>query len=248
MTNSTVKLDSLLNLELAFRGKSAALSNSIFAVFIYFYYFGIAEHKGAVQGLAVMMLFLGLTRYYLSSQFLKSPKNTATSLKLTIILNSLTLSSIVSFALWELDLAGADFAILGCLVAGMTAGSIISLSYDQKLFLLHVGSMLGSLSLLSLFKYSYGNHPEGLKLSFIIIAYFFYLYFQYKNFNRQTLEKFSYQKKLEKSYEEIQKSTQKLIQASRFEALGDMAQGLAHVFNNSTMVILGSAQQVEREL
>lgn len=248
MSLTKEEIHRLCDLELAIRGKSAAISNSVFAIFIFIYHFGLLDLKIPVKSLAVFMLVVNILRYYLSHLHENKPAKSIHILKLIIILNSLTLAGISGLALWELDLSGVDFAILGCVVAGMTAGSIISLSYDRVLFLIHSGTILGTLTVLSLVRHARGDGSEGVNLAFIIMAYFIYLYAQFRNFNKQTLQKFSYQKELEKSYEDIKNSTEKLIQASRFAALGDMAQGLAHEFNNSTMVILGSAQQVEREL
>ena len=42
--------------------------------------------------------------------------------------------------------------------------------------------------------------------------------------------------------------TSQLIHASKISALGEMAGGLAHEINNSLMIILGSTQQIQREM
>ena len=47
---------------------------------------------------------------------------------------------------------------------------------------------------------------------------------------------------LKKSYEKLEHSQQKLIQATKMKAIGTMASGMAHSFNNLLMVILGSSQ------
>ncbi len=47
---------------------------------------------------------------------------------------------------------------------------------------------------------------------------------------------------LKKSYEKLEHSQQELIQATKMKAIGTMASGMAHSFNNLLMMILGSSQ------
>ena len=45
-----------------------------------------------------------------------------------------------------------------------------------------------------------------------------------------------------KSYEKLEHSQQELVQATKMKAIGTMASGMAHSFNNLLMMILGSSQ------
>jgi signal transduction histidine kinase/ligand-binding sensor domain-containing protein len=47
---------------------------------------------------------------------------------------------------------------------------------------------------------------------------------------------------LKRSYEKLEHSQQELIQATKMKAIGTMASGMAHSFNNLLMMILGSSQ------
>lgn len=201
-----------------------------------------------IKSLAILTLFLSTMRYLFSRQYLSGNELRIDSLKFIILAHSVVFGLISGLAFWELDFTGVNFSILVALVVGFTSGAIITLSYSKALFNIHIGCILGSLTILSILKETLGRDPEGLRFAFIIFIYLVYLYLQFKTFHQETVKKLYYEEELELSNIEIKNSTEKLIQASRFEALGDMAQGLAHEINNSTMVILGSAQQVEREL
>lgn len=242
------KLSSLLDRELAARGKAAAISNSVFGIFIFIYHFEAERFSFHIQGLAILTLLLSALRYFLSRKYLSGDQHLIGFLKINILAHSIVFGFISGLAVWELDFTGVNFSILVALVVGFTSGAIITLSYDRVLFNLHIGSILGTLTVLTALKEIIEGDPNGLRFAFIIIIYLIYLYMQYKTFHQETVKKLYYEEELELSNVEIKNSTEKLIQASRFEALGDMAQGLAHEINNSTMVILGSAQQVEREL
>lgn len=239
---------SFLDSELAARGAVASVSNSIFALFMLAHPFGTVIYADPIRALASLTLILSALRFVLSKRFLRDSSASSFPLKVVIAAHSVVFAIIGCLAFWELDYTGVDFSILVAIVVGFTTGAIITLSYDRRLFELHVGLILGSIVVLSVLKGALGNDPEGLRYSLLIAIYLAYLHFQFKAFHQQTVQKAVYEKELERSNEEIRNSTEKLIQSSRFEALGDMAQGLAHEINNSTMVILGSAQQVEREL
>lgn len=243
------KVQDLLSLELATKGLRASLSNAVFGAFIFFHHFSIRTYAFQVKGLASILIFLSFLRFWYSRKYLRNPsKLTGRHLRGIIACFSVTFAVTVAYPFWELNLQGTNFSILVAVVAGFTACSIVTLSYDKLLFQIHSISILGILVVIGVLKGTTGENSQGPVLSIVILLYFFYLYTQYMNFHAQTVDKFRYQCELEASNEEIKTSTSRLIQTSRFEALGEMAQGLAHEINNSTMVILGSAQQVEREL
>ena len=141
------------------------------------------------------------------------------------------------------------------LMTGFITASIITLSYDKMIYFPFQILILTPMLVNSFYLYYSGKNEVGLIFGVFFCFYFFYQVRQYKSYRSQLIERFNNQIDLKLSYDELKRNqeafveqTAKLLHASKISALGEMAGGLAHEVNNSLMVILGSTQQIERQM
>lgn len=244
--------------EVSAKSAPATVAFSAIAIFFYFHNFHMQEHHFSVQFLSVVIVFANSLRL-IAAKNLRSKisigKRDAYLMKLPIWINSLCWGTIFSLITWELNATGPHFIISISVMVGFAASSIVTLAYDKSLFvphqLLHVAPQIIILYLL----YRSGSNPDAMFLSGAFCVLLVYNLKQGRDYREQLLERFRGELQLQESYHELKRSqdllvsqTAKLVQASRLQALADMAGGLSHEINNSSMAILGSVQQMERDL
>lgn len=244
--------------EVAAKGTTATLAFSFFAIFCFFYHFGDLPSKDIIRAACILILLANMLRFWVSKKIgpeIVATKKNKELLKISVWINSIGWSAIFSTVALESSHEPFAFGIMITLMAGFLTSSIVTLSYDKSIYFPFQYIIL--IPLITTFLYSYYAkvNPNGVYLAMFFAFYFFYQLKQYRIYRQQLIERFSYQLDLEVSYEELKKGqkafveqTAKLIHASKISALGEMAGGLAHEVNNSLMVILGSTQQIERQL
>lgn len=257
MEFSNKKVENLLRAEVAAKGITAALTFAIFAVIIFFYHFNISDFLIPVRVACVVVVIVCALRIYYCKMLSKdTSKNSCWQrLRMCIFVNSFTWAVIFSLSAWELKAFGVDYSILILILTGFASSSLGTLAYDRALFTAFQVFVIGSLICVTFAKWILLGQVDYLILFVCLIVCLLYQFKQYRTFRDALIKQFSYQVELENSYIDVKESqetliaqTAKLIHASKVSALGDMAGGLSHEVNNSLMVILGSIQQLERNI
>lgn len=258
MNDRQCQIRNLLWKEVAQKSGPAALAFSGVGIFVFFYYFHLEEYKLYMRASVFLVLVANILRLYISKKISKL-KNKFDSeinyLRFSIWLNSLSWSVIFSLASWGLQSSGWHYAVMITILTGFVAASIVTLAYDKSIFFPFQVLMLFPIIAISSYQYLKGLNPYA---HYLVITYcicYVYQIRQYKDYRFGLMQRFNALLDLEFSFGELKKSqnslveqTAKLIHSSKISALSNMAGGLAHEVNNSLMIILGSTQQIQREL
>lgn len=244
--------------EFAFKGKASTFTFILFGMMIYFYYFQIEEHKILFKTLSVLIIICNIIRLIILKNISKSSSITNLQkicLRITIWFNTAGWAVIFGIGANALETSSFHLAILVTMVSGFVAASIITLSYDKTVFYPFQYFILGPLALSALYQWYIGLNSHGIYFVFCCVMFIFYQSRQVKVYQAQILERINYQLDLEKSLNEVKAAqtalvdqTASLLHAAKIAGLGEMAGGLSHEVNNSLQVILGTTQQIQREL
>lgn len=258
---SISRQDQITNLmwqEVALKGTSATLAFGFFAIVVYFYKFGLTANQELIKATCLFIIAVNLLRLWISKKIDADAyvsERFRNLLRVGIGLNALGWGIIFGVVTVETEGQGIHFPMMVTLMTGYITASIITLSYDKTIYFPFQILVLAPMCAGSLYLYFSGINPTGLIYGIFFGFYFFYQFRQYRDYRRQLIQRFNYQIELKLSYEELKRNqeafveqTAKLMHASKISALGEMAGGLAHEVNNSLMVILGSSQQIERQL
>ena len=258
MLNRQDQIKNLMWKEVAGKGTTATLTFNFFAIMVYFYHFGNLPSVELIKGSCLLILLANILRLWISKKMISKSlitKENQNLLRFSIALNAIGWSVIFSTVTLQATNNPMPFAIMITLVAGFLSASIVTLAYDKMIFFPFQLIILVPMNVIFIYLYLTGKNTEGIYFSLIFTFFFFYQLKQYLEYRKQLTQRFNYQLDLEVSYNEVKKDqknfinqTAKLIHASKIAALGEMAGGLAHEINNSLMVILGSTQQVERQI
>ncbi len=254
----SAQIKNLLWKEVASKSSTAAIAFSFFAILIYIYHFQLVQMKFYIQLASIGVIASNIIRIWISKKIVE--KNIVTGddrniLRMTIWLNSIFWSVIFAFGAYELNSTGFHFIILITIMTGFLGASIVTLAYDKTLFIPFQFLTLLPLLGVATYQTNSGANPLAYFLVIIYTVFILYQMRQYREYRAQLMQRFNYQLDLEDSFIELKKSqtalieqTSQLIHASKISALGEMAGGLAHEINNSLMIILGSTQQIQREM
>jgi signal transduction histidine kinase len=258
MNDRQTQIRNLLWKEVALKSRPAAFAFSCIAVFIFFYYFELREYKNIIRTACVFVFLANIMRFWVSRKIHTAKDSFEKEINLirsSIWLNSLSWSVIFAIGAYGLNSSGWHFAIMVTILTGYVASSIVTLSYDKSIFYPFQVLCLFPVIIISLWQYFSGLNPFA---HYLVITYsvcYLYQIRQYKDYRFQLMQRFNALLDLEFSFRELKKSqsslveqTAKLIHASKISALSAMAGGLAHEVNNSLMIILGSTQQIQREM
>lgn len=258
MNDRQSQIRNLLWKEVAHKSVPAAIAFSFVGIFVYFYYFSLNEFKLPIRIAVICVVIANIMRIIISRKISKLSNNFEKEiniLRCSIWLNSLSWSVIFSLAAWGLNSSGWHYAIMVTILTGYVASSIVTLAYDRSIFFPFQVLMLFPVIGISSYQYMKGQNPYA---HYLVITYcicYIYQIRQYKDYRFGLMQRFNALLDLEFSFKELKKSqnslveqTAKLIHASKISALSNMAGGLAHEVNNSLMIILGSTQQIQREL
>lgn len=244
--------------EVSAKSAPATVAFGAIAIFFYFHDFHMEKYHFSVQFLSVIIVFANTLRLIAAKKLrlkVTIDKKDRYLMKLPIWINSLCWGLIFALISWELNSSGPHFIISISVMVGFAAASIVTLAYDKSLFIPHQLLHVGPQILIMYIQYSSGSNPDALFLSGAFVVLLVYNLKQGNDYREQLLDRFHGELELQESYQELKRSqdllvsqTAKLIQASRLQALADMAGGLSHEINNSSMAILGSVQQMERDL
>ncbi|WPU63374.1 sensor histidine kinase [Peredibacter starrii] len=245
------QINNLLWKEVAAKSTPAAITFIVIAILVSWYHFNLTIYASIIEGACLVVIFSNILRYYVSKQIgthdiaTESQRN---QLRISIWLNSVGWGLIFSLSTYELNMAGYQFAILITVMMGFLASSLITLAYDKTLFIPFQLLILVPMILVTLYQYEVRGTQDAKWVAMAMAFFIVYQLKQYRDYRALLIQRFTTQLELADSYDELKDQTAKLIHASKISALGDMAGGLAHEVNNSLMVILGSSQQVERDL
>lgn len=258
MNDRQNQIRTLLWKEVAFKSPQATATFSIVAIFVSFYLFGLHDNILAIRLACASAVIANIFRFIVSRRILviNSPLDREINLmRLSIWLNSLSWGVIFALGVWGLKGTGWHYGILVTILTGYVASSIVTLGYDKSIFYPFQVFLLSPITLISFYQYRIGENPFGHYLTLMFVLFFIYQLRQFKDYRAGLMMRFNAQLDLEFSFKELKKSqnslveqTAKLIHASKISALSAMAGGLAHEVNNSLMIILGSTQQVQREM
>lgn len=258
MTDREQLIKNLLWREVASKSTSATAGFILAAIFTFTHTFELVKYKLLIQLGSLLAISANLMRLYLAKKITRSStlsREDMLLMKAAIWINSIAWSIVFTFASIELDFQGFNFILMMTILIGFVATSLVTLGYDKTIYLPFQFLLLLPVLFISFWKGYSGELEEARYLGLLLIIFFFYQSKQFINYRKQILQRFSYEVDLEKSLDEVKRSkeafiqqTAQLAQASRISALGDMAGGLAHEVNNSLQVVLGSHQQIQREL
>lgn len=251
-------IQNLLWKEVAHKSLASSFSFVTVGILTWFYYYQAEEAKNIIRFFCILIIIPNLVRLWMASRFKKAEVVSRKDIRV------MTAAIWISAFGWGMSFCSAmlvlppnsyHFGLLMGVSSGILAGCIITLGYHPALYYPFVCLNLIPLFLVSLYHYYTGVNPYALYLIAYYSVAFFYLVRQYREHNQQLLERFGSQIDLEKSLLEVKTAqetlvnqTTALLHASKISALGEMAGGLSHEVNNSLQVILGSSQQIEREL
>jgi signal transduction histidine kinase len=258
MNDRASLIHNLMWKEVALKSRSAAIAFGALSIVVFFYHFNLINHQFHIQVACILAILSSIMRFMIAAKMITSEvatKEQVNTLRLTIWLNSLAWSFIFSISAYELNSNSFHFALLMAILTGFISSSIVTLAYDKSIFFPFQVLLIFPLMCVALYQYFTGLNLYGFHIFIIYLVLFLYQLKQYKDYRNQLMQRFETQLDLEFSFVELKKSqatlvdqTAKLIHASKISALSEMAGGLAHEVNNSLMVIMGSAQQVQREL
>lgn len=252
------QITNLLWKEVAAKSVPAALTFITIAILISIYHFNLTVNTGIIKGACLLVILANILRLWVSKiigvhDF--ASDSDRMKLKMSIWLNSIGWGVIFSLSAYELHFASYQYAILITIMMGFLTASMITLAYDKSLFIPFQIAILMPMIGVVFYQYQFDKIEDAKFLLWAFVFYIVYQLKQYRDYRALLVQRFSTQIELKESYEELKKNqevfieqTAKLMHASKISALGEMAGGLAHEVNNSLMVILGSTQQVERDL
>lgn len=254
----SAQIKNLLWKEVASKSSTAAIAFSTFAIFIYIYHFHLIQTKFYIQIASLGVIVSNVVRFWISKKIIarnKVESDQLNILRLSIWMNTIAWSAIFALGAFELNSNGIHFIILITIMTGFLAASIVTLAYDKTIFIPYQLVTLVPIMGIAAYQTYTGTNPLAY---FLVINYTIFILYQmkqYRDYRTQLMQRFNYQLDLENSFVELKKSqtalieqTSQLIHASKISALGEMAGGLAHEINNSLMIILGSTQQIQREM
>lgn len=258
MTDREQLIKNLLWREVASKSPSATAGFILAAIFTFTQSFGLVKFKLAVQLASLLVILANLFRLMMAKKISAKPfilNDQILMLKISIWVNTFAWAVVFTVSALELDLQGINFIFMIAILIGFVATSLVTLGYDRSIYLPFQFLLIVPVLFISLYKGFLGSVPDAEYLALLLVIFLFYQSKQYVNYKKQILERLGYQVDLENSLQEVKLSkeafiqqTAQLAQASRITALGDMAGGLAHEVNNSLQVVLGSSQQIQREL
>jgi signal transduction histidine kinase len=257
MKSTAKNVKNLLRSEVAAKGIPAAMTFGIFAVVIFFYHFNVEHYLFWIRSSCVVVLISSILRFYFSKKMVQDndQDDCWLHLRLTIWLTAVAWGIIFCLTTIELKTFGVDYAIMMLILSGFTSSSLATIAYDKMLFFPFQILLLVPVMVVGAYHgVQTGEHGYYVMSLFLLVAMLYQLK-QFGTFKDALIGQFTYRLELEGSYHALKESqdaliaqTVKLIQASKVSALGDMAGGLSHEVNNSLMVILGSIQQLERNI
>lgn len=259
MNDRQNQIRSLLWKEVAYKSTVATIAFSVVAIFVGFYLFGLTEYALLIRIACSFAVIANILRFIASKRILNSPTGPSDAdinfIRYAVWLNSISWGVVFASGIWGLKGQGWHYAVLVTILTGYVASSLVTLGYDKSIFYPFQVILLVPLLLISFYQYWTGVNPYGHYLMFMFSLFFVYQLKQFKDYRAGLMQRFNALLDLEFSFKELKKSqsslveqTAKLIHASKISALSNMAGGLAHEVNNSLMVILGTTQQVQREL
>lgn len=258
MIDRQQQIQRLLWKEVALKSRPVTIAFATASILMFFYHFELVHLKICVQLACVAAIIANVFRFSVATEIINSDElcgKKKNLLRLFIIINATAWSSMFALGALELEASSFHFAMLLCLFAATAAGTIVTLGYEKALFLPIQVIIMLPISVVLLYQYKEGINPKAHYLVIVFALYSLYQCKQFIDYRNHLLEKFNAQLDLEASIIELKKSkealvnqTAKIVHASKIQALSEMAGGLAHEVNNSLMVIMGSTQQVQREL
>lgn len=258
MNDRQNQIRTLLWKEVAFKSTQATVAFSIVAIFISIYRFGLEDKYYAMRAACALAVLANIFRFIVSKKILAtkgSLDHEINLIRLSIWLNSVSWGVIFALGVWSLNGSGWHYGILVSILTGYVASSIVTLGYDKTIFYPFQILLLFPIIIISFYQYWSGQNPYAHYLTFMFGIFFVYQLRQFKDYRAGLMQRFNALLDLEFSFKELKKSqsslveqTAKLIHTEKISALSAMAGGLAHEVNNSLMIILGSTQQVQREM
>lgn len=251
------KLENLLWEEVASKAIKSSLGFILVAIISFFFYSQLKHFGTFIRVLTIIIVLSNIVRMRIAKKVLekKEKEKLIPLLKFSIYTNSLCWGLIFFTSALESQSQGLVFMVTVTILMFFIAASLVTLAYKKSIFYFHQIIILLPMIGLFLFQEITGINTTTIIFVILYVLVIFYQSRQYQTYRMEIEQRLTNQLALTESYEELQKSqkilveqTEKLIQNSKISAMGEMAGGLAHEINNSTMVILGSAQQVEREL
>ncbi len=250
-------IQELLKKEIASKSIPAAVVFAVFAIVVYFYHFHIVKFVIPVQIATFGVLLASALRIFVAKAMTMNgaKKYYWSIIRSTVWLNMISWSVIFSLSAYELQTTGVDYCVLVTVLTCFVSASIVTLSYDKWLFIPFQVLLIFPLIIVALEQWGREGIHGLLVLAFVFFCCFLYQLKQFKEFRFQLLSRLGYQVDLEESLNTLQLSktelidqTVNLIQISKASALAEMAGGLSHEVNNSLQIILGSIQQLDRNL
>lgn len=251
------RLENLLWEEVASKAIKSSLGFALVAIICFFFYGKLPVFSSLIKVLTVLVVLSNIIRLRISRSILKLGVASARVriLKLSVYANSLLWGLIFVLASYESKSQGIVFMVTVTILMFFIAASLVTLAYKKSIYFFHQVSILAPMLLLFAYQCLSGENPETSIFIGLYLLVAIYQHRQYQTYRSEIDQRFRTQLDLTDSYEELKESqeqlvkhTEKLVEASKISALGEMAGGLSHEINNSAMVILGSAQQMEREL
>jgi signal transduction histidine kinase len=251
-------VQNLLWKEVASKSPSASIAFVLIAVFVALYQFGIKGQGTKLEVLCAVIILSNFVRIWIAQKIgqetVVSPKNRLI-LQVSIWINTGAWSAIFALSAWHLESDGQDYIVLITVLIGFLATSIVTLGYHKSIFIPFQFALILPVVLIAAYQSYTGQSSHSHLLVINYTIFLLYQVRQYRDYRKQILIRFNNQIDLENSYRELKRSkdelikkTTDLVQASRIQALGEMAGGLAHEVNNSLMIIIGSIQQIDRQL
>lgn len=241
-------INDLLLKEMASKSLPPAITFASFAIIVFFYQFNIEIYKLPLQIACVGVVLASILRFYIarSDPEGNEPKKYWRLIKISVWFNTFCWAIIFGLASWELQAASIHYVVAMVMLTSFVTASLFTLSYNKWLFFPFQILLLVPQALLLI--YLGMNQNAYYVLAFVFIVAIAYQIKQYVEYRRLIMYRFGYQIDLENSYSALKEQTVKLVQVSKSAALGEMAGGLSHEVNNSLMIILGSLQQMERNM
>lgn len=252
------QIHNILWKEFAFKAKASSYTFILFAIMMFYYYFQLEEYKDLIKTVSILIIVCNIARLFLLKKISLSTMTSSSqkaALRITTWLNTLGWSIIFTTGSYALSSTSFHLAILVTMVSGFVAASMITLSYDKAVFYPFQYLLLGPLAINAFYQWFTGVNPHAINFVFCCVMFIFYQSKQMKVYYSQIIERINYQLDLEKSLNEVKAAqtalvdqTASLLHAAKITGLGEMAGGLSHEVNNSLQVILGTTQQIQREL
>lgn len=257
MKSRSEKLNDLLKLEVATKGKIATYAFASVALVAYFYGFGTIRFNGIIKTISIFTLIMTFLRHQFCNQILKNKTITQKDWYIVIsliTLNSIGFSIILNLASFESQLATVHYAIITTVLSAVVSASILTLSYYPIIFFPFQVIML----LPQMLIVAYFNRTSSQNLIPLIILYFIYFFYQLKQFlsyRADLIKRFNYQLDLEDQNIELENNksiiidqTIKLIHTSRLAVMAEMSIGITHEINNPLTVVSGNLKLIERTI